>query len=302
MPTETLVVGGTGQQGRAVVDELLARTDDDLAVLTRNPAGDRARMLSKRGVDIVTGDLLDHGSVTRALSGVDRVFFLTDYPSGGDPAVERRQGEHVVAAAVDQGLDQLVYSSTIDATIARAVPHFDAKAAVETRLAAADVAATVLRPAPFYQNFETFAGAVRTGFLPFPIERTTSLPMVDVRDVGRAAATVLSDPDRYAGGVYPVVDETHTLEELAQRFGRVHGVKMTPVSVPLPVTARLTDATVAAMFAWFRRYGPIRTPVRGELDINYRRFETFVDAADTLRPDGASRAVAKLTAPVRPPL
>lgn len=302
MPTDTLVVGGTGQQGRSVVDELLARTDDDIAVLTRNPAVERAQMLSKRGVAIVEGNLLDQHSVTRALSGVDRAFFLTDYPSGGDPAVERRQGEHVVAAAVDQGLDQLVYSSTIDATIARAVPHFDAKAAVETRLTEADVTSTVLRPAPFYQNFETFAGAVRSGFFPFPVERTTSLPMVDVRDVGRAAAIVFSDPDRYAGGVYPVVAETHTLGELARRFGRVHGVKMTPVSVPLRITARITDTPVAAMFAWFRRYGQIRSPVRGGLDFDARCFEMFLDAADSLSPAGASCTVAELTAPVRPPL
>lgn len=299
--TRLLVIGGTGRQGRAVVECLGEQSGYELSVLTRSPAGETARELSRQGVTVIEGDLLDPESVARAMTGVDRAFFITDYPLGGDPFLEVRQGQNVVEAAEDADLDQLVYSSTMDATVARNVPHFGAKATVEATVCGADVRSTILRPAPFYQNLRAFAGAIRAGFVPFPIDSTTELPMVDVRDIGTAGAAVLSEPATHAGGVHRVVARTYTLRELARQLQRAHGVTMTPVPVPLAVIKRLTDASVASMFAWFRRYGRFRGAVGARLDIGYRGFGEFVDSASFVGTDDTPHWMGRVTAPLRPP-
>ena len=56
-----LVIGATGAQGIAVVDKLLAPSEDGapspyaVRALTRNPQGYRARELEAKGVDVVQG-------------------------------------------------------------------------------------------------------------------------------------------------------------------------------------------------------------------------------------------------------
>lgn len=298
--TRVLVIGGTGQQGRAVVQRLHERTDYRVSVLTRTPRSDAARALSQLGITILKGDMLDRSSIEWALETIDRAFFVTDYPSGGDPATEIEQGTNVVDAAVAQELEFLVYSSTVDATIAREVPHFRAKAAVESKLHGADVASAVLRPAPFYQNLTEFAKPVRAGFLPFPIDRTTRLPMVDVSDIGTAGARVLGAPGTYEDTVQQVVAQRYTLAELAGHIGSVYGTKITPVPLPLSVVRKVEDRAVADMFAWFRTYGQFRGSPRLRLDVDYNPFEEFVRSTPEFEPAGVSRLFATLTAPVRP--
>ena len=63
-PKLILVIGATGAQGLAVIDALLALSEDgfsspySIRALTRNPQNPRALELAARGVEVVEGLLL----------------------------------------------------------------------------------------------------------------------------------------------------------------------------------------------------------------------------------------------------
>ncbi|HZE21095.1 MAG TPA: NAD-dependent epimerase/dehydratase family protein, partial [Desulfobaccales bacterium] len=73
---KTLVTGGTGFVGRAVVEELRA-AGREVRVLTRHP---EHPALEGLGVEVAAGDLRDRESLERALAGCRRLFHVAaDY-------------------------------------------------------------------------------------------------------------------------------------------------------------------------------------------------------------------------------
>ncbi|CAL1716918.1 unnamed protein product [Somion occarium] len=79
-----LVIGATGAQGLAVIDALLAPTDDGspspyaIRALTRDPESRRAKILTTKGVECVKGAFDDFPSVLHALQGAYGAFVNTD--------------------------------------------------------------------------------------------------------------------------------------------------------------------------------------------------------------------------------
>src|SRR5450432_2715287 len=89
-----VVTGATGQQGGAVVKNLLERGHEVRAV-TRNTESAKARELASTVVRLVRASLEDTAALTRALEGATSLFAMTTPFAGGTEA-ETRQG---VAAA-----------------------------------------------------------------------------------------------------------------------------------------------------------------------------------------------------------
>jgi len=79
-----LVVGATGAQGIAVIDSLLAPTEDGspspyaIRALTRDPSSRRAKELAAKGVECVKGSFDDFATVEVALCGVYGAWVNTD--------------------------------------------------------------------------------------------------------------------------------------------------------------------------------------------------------------------------------
>jgi len=115
---QALVTGGTGFVGANVVRELL-QDGATVRVLAR-PGGDR-RALAELPVEIAEGDLLDPGSVRRAVRGVATVFHVAaDYRLWApDPGALHRANvdgtRAVLEAAAEAGVGRVVYTSTVGA-------------------------------------------------------------------------------------------------------------------------------------------------------------------------------------------
>ena len=115
--TKTLVTGGTGFVGRAVVTELLD-AGREVRVLARNP---EHPALAGLDVEVATGDLRDTESLERGLRGCTRVFHVAaDYRLWvPDPqemyAVNVEGTGNLLAAAGTVGVERIVYTSTVGA-------------------------------------------------------------------------------------------------------------------------------------------------------------------------------------------
>ncbi len=113
--SKTLVTGGSGFVGRAVVEELLA-AGREVRVLVRLP---KHPALAGLAVEQVLGDLRDPASLEQALKGCRRLFHVAaDYrlwvPHPAEMYAVNVEGtRNLLNAAVAAGVERVVYTSTV---------------------------------------------------------------------------------------------------------------------------------------------------------------------------------------------
>jgi dihydroflavonol-4-reductase len=137
--SDVLVTGATGFIGANVARELVA-AGATVRALAR-PGGDR-RALEGVPVEIVEGDLLDAGSVRRAVAGVQVVYHVAaDYRLWTpDPAIVYRTNvdgtRTVLEAAGEAGVGRVVHTSSVGAL---GIPRGGGPGAEDTPVALADM-------------------------------------------------------------------------------------------------------------------------------------------------------------------
>ncbi|NHN46171.1 NmrA/HSCARG family protein [Halostella sp. JP-L12] len=251
-----LVTGATGNQGGAVVEHLLASDAEfDVRGLTRDASGDRARELADRGVTMVEGDLNDKESLRPHVADADAVFAVTNFWTQGYDA-QVQQGKNVAEVAADEGVDQFVFSGVGSHERDTGIPHFDSAWDIEQHAQDLDLPMTVLQPVFFFQNFEAFAeDVVDDGQIALPLAEGVSLQMVDVDDVGRAAAVALADPDEFVGERFELAGDELTLEETADVLSEVTGVDVDAYHVPIEDAYESFGEEFTVMCEWFNEVG-----------------------------------------------
>ena len=176
-----LVTGASGVIGSQVLS-FLKPDGVEVRALTRSP--ETANFPA--GVTAVKGDLSDVEGFRAALEGVSTLFLL-----GPNVADESTQVLLALNAARDAGVKGVVYLSVYKADEYADLPHFATKAAVERMIEAYDLPVTVLRPAYFIQNDARQKEALLTySVYGMPIGGK-GISMVDIRDIGEAAAIEL---------------------------------------------------------------------------------------------------------------
>lgn len=245
------VFGATGQQGESVVDALLSQ-GAAVRALVRSTDSERARALAERGVELARMDTADDASLRAALSGADRLFFMTR-PAGPDLAAiesETQLGVALVDAAVAAGVASAVYSSVGGAERDSGVPHFESKRRIEQHLEQVDLPATIVRPAAFMDNFHVSGPLVENGqlVLRMPMPDGIALQMIAVRDIGRISATLLLD-NQHATYALEIAGDSLTGSAIASAFGAHLGLPSRYEALPLDVLDG--DSDTQAMFRWF---------------------------------------------------
>ncbi len=219
-----MVTGATGNVGREVVKELLARGARvrvavyDEADARRTPAG---------VAEVAPFDFLAADSYPAAFDGVARLFLMRP------PAISniKRDMKPAIDYAVAAGVRHIVFLSLVGAERNRVVPH----AKVEKLLQQSGVAWTMLRCGFFMQNLDTThrADIVEYDdiFIPAGNGRTA---FIDTRDIGAAAAGVLTEPG-HENAAYPLTgSESLTYGEVAQTMTEELGRPIT-YSDPSPL-------------------------------------------------------------------
>ncbi|NHN41016.1 NmrA family NAD(P)-binding protein [Halorubellus sp. JP-L1] len=260
MTRDVFVVDGIREQGAAVVDHLLSGAVGDVAVTASTPHPYNARRsvasLRDRGVDVVRGDLDDPASYRTHLADADAAFLVTATGDGGADT-EAVRGRGFVDAAMDAGVDHLVYGSAMgtDRPGADGIQALSGKRRVEAYLREVDLSYTVVRPGLLVQRFERQRDAIADGTVAWPVEPDTRLAVVDADDVGSVVTSAMADPGRFDGVHVDVAGDVLTLAEIADGFAEVRGHHVTAEHVTdRRERERFGDLT-AERYAWFDANG-----------------------------------------------
>src|SRR6516165_8025259 len=213
-----VVVGATGNTGRAVVKELKQLGHDPICVV-RNP--DKAREVLGTDAGTVVAELTDRPALEKAFRGVTSVFVVT----GHNPNMVEQQN-NVLDAALKAGVQYLVRVGG-----SRPLAKADSEsvvgrghAAIEERLKASGIKWVILRPGPFMQNVLDEAASIKTDSrMVLPFAKDLPVALIDVRDTGAVGARILIDPATHAGKTYEFTGKLTTFGAFAEVFSQVLG-------------------------------------------------------------------------------
>ncbi|MFG1920792.1 SDR family oxidoreductase [Cryptosporangium sp. NPDC048952] len=223
---DVLVVGGTGEAGRATVVALVER-------------GHTVRVLSRSGTTDVPGatgyrgDLTTGAGLHEAMAGVEAVVDTFNVTTQSyDVARKAFVGstERLLAAEVEAGVKHHVLLSIV-AIDGSSFPYYRAKVDQEQAVVAGPVPYTILRATQFHE----FAGqlATQTKFGPFVVVPTIVTRPVAVSEVGEVLADVVEAPpaERAPDLFGPAVQK---MPDMVRRTLQARGVRALVIPVPLP--------------------------------------------------------------------
>lgn len=205
-----LVTGANGVTGHAVIRHLVAR-GVKVAGLVSGEASEAS--IAALGAEPVIADLRDNNALREAMSGVDRVYHIC--PAGAPDEVEI--GACAIAAAQASDIALFGYHSVIAPHLEEMPSHW-AKMKVQMALMRSNLPFSVVQPAAYMQNFAGPLAAVsKTGVLELPFRADAPLSWVDVEDVGKAVAILMTRPAQ-SGGTYELcgTDTPMTSHDIAE--------------------------------------------------------------------------------------
>ncbi|MCP3988412.1 MAG: NmrA family NAD(P)-binding protein [Actinomycetia bacterium] len=237
------ITGAHGKTGRAVITAL--RATWDMRALART--AEQASALEAMGHETVIGDIGDRSTIESLVGGVDAVYHICPNFHPDEAAVG------AVIADAAQEIDRLVYHSVLHPQT-ESMPHHWRKLRVEELLLARRGGrVTFLRPAPYVQNLAAYlATTLSTGQLRLPYSVDRPSAMVDVADVGAAAAVVVAD-DFEAGSGWDLCGiGSVTPRQIAEEISTITGTPIEAVVTPAPDG---TPPEVQMMFAYMDAHG-----------------------------------------------
>ena len=257
------LTGATGFIGGHVA-RLLRERGDEVVALVRDPA--KAGALNQLGVELVTGDLSDATVIGEAMRRADAAIHGAAVYEVGIPERERQAmydtnvlgTETVLRAALQAGLERVVYVSTIAAfgntrgeVVDEAYEHpgtsfssyyeetkYEAHRVAKRLIAEEGLPCVIVQPGGVYgphdhsaigQQMKDFV-AGRMPAIAFP---ELGMNMVHVEDV--AAGILLALDTGKPGESYVLGDQITTMRELIATLGRVAGRKPPKRTIPTPL-------------------------------------------------------------------
>ena len=298
-----LVTGGTGFLGAHVVRALLRR-GRSVRCLVRETS--RRTNLEGLEIEVVTGDVTDPASLSRAMAGVETVYHCAaDYRLY---AVDPRElyasnvagTENVLCAASRAGARRVVHTSSVGALglapggspadettpveAASMIGHYKRSKYDSERIAeswaARGLPVVIVNPSTPVGEYDikpTPTGQMIVDFLNrrMPAYVETGLNLVDARDV--AEGHILAAERGRIGEKYILGNRNMTLKEILDALSRLTGLASPRLRLPhwVPLTAAAAD-TLAA-----RLTGRVpRVPLEG---VRMARHKMFFDSGKAVR-------------------
>ena len=218
-----LVIGGTGNVGRHVVQQLEAE-GAPFRVMSRSP---EAASLGP-GVDVVRGDVTDPDSLDSCLEGIETVFLVWVAAPSAAPAALERIAKHARRVVFLTSPLKTPHPFFQQPNPARAMAE-----RLEELTQGSGLECTFLRAGMFAGNARHFWGPqIRSGeVVRWPYIEAPTAP-TDERDVAAVAVRLLCD-DRHAGTEHVVTGpESLTQAEQIRTIGRAIGRDLRVEGIP----------------------------------------------------------------------
>jgi len=207
----TLITGGNGHLGTAVIDFLLKKNPSlKIAGLVRSE--EKGQALKEKGVELRMGDYTDVSSLKNAVKNIDTLLLI----SSGTLKDRIKQHVNVITAAKEAGVKHILYTSIVQAEkklSAIAVDHFETEEAIK----ASGINYTILRNTYYSEFFQPiFLGnAVETGEWYYPANGS-KINMALRTEMAEAAANILLDVNNHVNKTYEITSgQSYSFSQLA---------------------------------------------------------------------------------------
>jgi uncharacterized protein YbjT (DUF2867 family) len=216
-----LIIGATGQTGGAIAKELIAGGQKVRAAV-RNPA--RAEGLRQIGVEVVQADAAQVDGLKPALDSIDKVLIAT----GSEEGLVETQTK--IIRAVKGSVKSVAKISALGATTDSPVRLLRVHGIADAELQSSGVPFTLIQPVFFMQNFLQSAGTIAAQNVIISPIGNGKEALIDVRDVGRFGAKVLSE-DGHENQRYLISSrDSLTGAEIAEKLSLAVGRKLQFIS------------------------------------------------------------------------
>jgi uncharacterized protein YbjT (DUF2867 family) len=240
------VFGATGNQGGSVIENILEHPqlskEYKLRGVTRDASKPAAEALRDRGVEMVSAQLNDPESVTKAVQGSAVVFGVTNFWDKMSYDNEVEQGKNIVDAAKAAGVERLIWSTLIHVTNTTkgkipTVRHFDSKAVVDQYAREQGVPTSFFLPGTFMSfmltSFRKNEQGVYSLALPLGAD-DAKFPAFDAaRDSGLFVAAILLHGKSTIGSRVLGTSGFLSPNDLVRGFSEATGLKAEFNQIPL---------------------------------------------------------------------
>jgi uncharacterized protein YbjT (DUF2867 family) len=186
------VLGASGNTGKVAADTLL-RQKKEVRVVLHDAA--KGKAWGEAGADVAIADVDDGASLERAFSDAEGIYVLLP-PNFGSSQVRvdnNRRANTIAAAAEAAGVPHIVLLSSIGAQQSAGTGPVIGLHDAEAIFGRAKSAVTFVRAAYLMENWSGSLPAVEQGVLPTFLVADKAIAQVATRDVGLAAARLLTE-------------------------------------------------------------------------------------------------------------
>jgi uncharacterized protein YbjT (DUF2867 family) len=237
MPNPILVTGAAGRVGAIgrTVTELLLKQGKVVRAMVRNE-DDRAQALRDMGAEVVVGDLLDLGSMHKAIAGCETMYFgmsTSDTYLAATVNAAAVAKHHGVKAFINMSQMTLSQMSITETTSS---PQHKLHWLAEQALNWSGLPVVHVRPTVFLEGlFLIFTSESVMKFnqirLPFGDGKTSPIA---AEDVARVVAALLANPQSHIGKIYHLTGpQSENMHFYAQEYSKALGRTITFQDIPV---------------------------------------------------------------------
>ena len=234
-----LITGASGKTGQRMVASIAKRGGTVRAFVRCPEAGNYLKQAG--AAEIAIGDLMDHDSLERAMTGAGQVLHICPPMHPKEDAIARA----MIGLAGELSVDRFVLYSVLHPLLAD-VPHHDRKLQAERALVVSGLNYTILQPGRYMQHLAMIWKAVlATGVHSMPFCTTTRFSLADLSDLAEAAARIMTEPGHEAATYQLAGPDALSQDDCASILTKLLGRPIRAVAKPLEEFRR--DAAAAGM-------------------------------------------------------
>ena len=250
--SDTVVIGGAGWAGMALLRALNAAHVDYCAISHSDAGSDRLR---RAGVTrLARADLADPGSLGLVFRAARVVYAIP-------PALHPREDEYLinaVQAAEDAGVQRFIYHSVLHSGTPFLRNH-QRKARVEAALRASRFRWTILQPSMYAQVVAAMFNGKSDSTTKVPFDIDAEISVVDLADCAEVAVGTIVEPDIHDFATYELAGPLTTMRQAITELGHIQGIDLRATTVgvahgSLPSAIADNPQAAADMISTFAHY------------------------------------------------